>query len=727
MVRYRPYIGLAAIAVASLVTFARVFAGGDWILPVFISAAIALGLTTALRAANIPLVLRIPIAVLVGLLFFGYFMVPSSIPPNGIIPRLNRVVEAGVKAWHRSLETVVPVKPERGFVLLAAAAAWVGMVVSEPAAMWGRPIIAAATWIGIFGYVSAIGVDRGRMVTVALIGLGLITMFATTAIGTGPAAIRPAAAHREAARLAPGSATLAAISIAVSLFLPQIVPGFGSAPLVSVEGRAAASRVEISPMTQIKPRISNTPDITVFEVKAPSAPEGAILYWRLLALDQYAGEAWRSAADYQATGGPIESREPFRGRSIEAVQKFHIRGLAGPWMPAAYQAVKIAGADAQVDPKGTGIVTPRRLFENQRYTITSELPHPTVQSLEKAKDPEGLDQYRALAGVEGRIFDFARQITLGKKNEYERVVAISDHLRTFKYSENVPAGHSGGELARFLFQTRAGYCEQFAGAMAVLVRSLGYPARVAVGFLPGDYDVATGTYRVSARHAHAWPEVYFDKIGWVPFEPTPRDIALPPSYALGAAAPAPAPAQQPEVVPPPPVEEPAQQPAPQNAPPVTPPVTPQPEGRGIPAIVWIALIPFTLTLVALISLALVKSRRRRDMYRRDLTPAFRVRSAFKDVEAAATDLAHRWDPSLTPAEFVATLRKTLRLDRGSTEVLIAGYQESVYGVEGVSLEEADATARAARALRSQIWERANFRGKFALAFSPRSLLRPLNS
>jgi Transglutaminase-like superfamily len=85
----------------------------------------------------------------------------------------------------------------------------------------------------------------------------------------------------------------------------------------------------------------------------------------------------------------------------------------------------------------------------------------------------------------------------------------------------VGAGHSNEALLQFLFETRRGYCEQFSAAFAALARSVGLPARVAVGFTPGVQDDNDPTlFRVRGVHAHAWPEVYLGEYGWVPFEPT---------------------------------------------------------------------------------------------------------------------------------------------------------------------------------------------------------------
>ena len=102
---------------------------------------------------------------------------------------------------------------------------------------------------------------------------------------------------------------------------------------------------------------------------------------------------------------------------------------------------------------------------------------------------------------------------------YEAAITLQDWFRSeFDYSLEVQAGHSNSAIEGFL-RDRVGYCEQFAGTYAAMMRTLGIPARVAVGFTPGNFNGER--YSVLGKNAHAWPEVWFDELGWVPFEPTP--------------------------------------------------------------------------------------------------------------------------------------------------------------------------------------------------------------
>jgi hypothetical protein len=139
-----------------------------------------------------------------------------------------------------------------------------------------------------------------------------------------------------------------------------------------------------------------------------------------------------------------------------------------------------------------------------------------------------------------RTYLLARSLVRGSRTPYAYVLAVQHYLAAgYSYRENTR--RSGYPLETFLFGTKAGYCQQFAGAMALLLRLGGVPARVAVGFSSGTYDNATGQYLVSDSDAHAWVEAFFPRYGWVRFDPTPpADPALrglPPNLPISTGLP----------------------------------------------------------------------------------------------------------------------------------------------------------------------------------------------
>ena len=119
-----------------------------------------------------------------------------------------------------------------------------------------------------------------------------------------------------------------------------------------------------------------------------------------------------------------------------------------------------------------------------------------------------------------RAYALARRLRAGARTPYDYVLAVLSHLaHGYAYDEAVPARPYA--LESFLFDDRRGYCQQFSGAMALLLRMGGVPTRVAAGFSPGVFDASRGTYVVRDFDAHSWVEVFFPSIGWVTFDPTP--------------------------------------------------------------------------------------------------------------------------------------------------------------------------------------------------------------
>ena len=118
----------------------------------------------------------------------------------------------------------------------------------------------------------------------------------------------------------------------------------------------------------------------------------------------------------------------------------------------------------------------------------------------------------------------ARTLTASAANNYDRAVIIQSYLRNnFQYTLDPPAIEPADPLGSFLFRSKSGYCEYFAAAMAVMLRTLNIPSRLVNGFQTGSYNRIGKDFVVRARDAHSWVEVYFTGYGWIPFDPTPAD------------------------------------------------------------------------------------------------------------------------------------------------------------------------------------------------------------
>ena len=168
---------------------------------------------------------------------------------------------------------------------------------------------------------------------------------------------------------------------------------------------------------------------------------------------------------------------------------------------------------------------PFRNFTAIRYDGFSRLPSPGTAKLRAAPAdyPEEITSvYLQLPRLDPRIPALTREITKNAQTPFDKAVRIENYLRSrYAYTLNLTGSPGHDPLARFLFETRAGHCEYFASAMAIMLRTLGIPTREVNGFLPGEYNDLGGDYIVRESDAHSWVEVYFPGVGWQVFDPTP--------------------------------------------------------------------------------------------------------------------------------------------------------------------------------------------------------------
>ena len=172
------------------------------------------------------------------------------------------------------------------------------------------------------------------------------------------------------------------------------------------------------------------------------------------------------------------------------------------------------------------VVSANIIAPYERYHVNTTVSIATPEELVKAGEdyPQWvLDSYLQLPdGFPTRVSALAAEITKNAQTPYDKAIAIKDYLRQFQYDQTVqvpPANTDGVEY--FLFTARRGVCTNFASAMAVMLRSVGVPTRLATGYFRGELDKATGNYIIRGQNYHAWVEVYFPEYGWIDFEATP--------------------------------------------------------------------------------------------------------------------------------------------------------------------------------------------------------------
>src|SRR5262249_51884138 len=149
----------------------------------------------------------------------------------------------------------------------------------------------------------------------------------------------------------------------------------------------------------------------------------------------------------------------------------------------------------------------------QQYTVTSSVSVATVNDLRGAgtEYPAWISRYTQIPRtVPARVRQEARRVAANAENPYDKATALESYLRQFRYSTHVKQPPPDRDWVDYmLFDSKEGYCDYYAAAMAVMLRSLGIPARVASGFAPGDRDVTQDLIIVKESHAHSWTEAYF--------------------------------------------------------------------------------------------------------------------------------------------------------------------------------------------------------------------------
>jgi transglutaminase-like putative cysteine protease len=173
----------------------------------------------------------------------------------------------------------------------------------------------------------------------------------------------------------------------------------------------------------------------------------------------------------------------------------------------------------------SGMVSNNAQRKLPRFTEEVDLNQPSAQDLVDADaDYRSVDPiYLKADGIDNRVKQLANDLTKDKPNPYDKAIALTKYFdgNGFKYDLKTAPGSDATALDDFLFKSKAGFCEQYASAMAILARAAGLPSRVAIGYT-GGYQSTNGEYRsITTQDAHAWVEVFFPGQGWVMFDPTP--------------------------------------------------------------------------------------------------------------------------------------------------------------------------------------------------------------
>ncbi len=434
---------------------------------------------------------------------------------------------------------------------LAVIVALVVLVVDLVAVTWRRPALVGLVFLAV--YMAPVSLLAGNVPLLAFIpgALGYVFLLAAeqrdrlshwgrqiTHSGTllagadrsGPTVSSLISAGR---RVGFGAVGLAVV---VPLVVPTLPRTFlADGPLTADGGTRGGGTgvVEVdNPMLDLRRNLGEQSDEVLVRVTTDDEDPG---YLRLAALDTFTGDSWLPSERSAEAGLPLdqvplppglnpEVQRPSVDYDVEVTEQ-----LDSPWLPTVYPVTSVvASGDWLIDPVQLDISASDDFgsVQGMGYSFTSRLVDPTRQQLEDAGAvPPTIEPFLALPDdLPETIAEVADEVAGDEATAIDQALALQAWFREsgeFDYSVETAEGDGMETIERFLTTDKVGYCEQFAASMALLARALNIPSRVAVGFLRPERTGSPGEWEYEGRDMHTWPELYFDGVGWLRFEPTP--------------------------------------------------------------------------------------------------------------------------------------------------------------------------------------------------------------
>jgi transglutaminase-like putative cysteine protease len=506
-------LAIGAFSFVVAVGFARVFSGWEFVADLGLLVVAGHGLSFALRRLGVSGWIAIP-AVTVALLWLlaaiQYGSTFSLVPWTGTVDQFRLDLSVVRDQFQTA---VAPVVYDVGWAALAGLAMVIVIVMADAFAFRAEARGEALVPGGVlFIFIAALGSPRLRVAsTMMLIAAGVVAVVALRAFHDRSRRVELTTSRRGAALLPGALATAGLVALAAGWVGPRL-PGADAEPWYETRGRGGGVTEVVSPLVDIRSRLVNQGNVELFRVNADREA-----YWRVTTLSEFDGEQFRLPRT------PLRRVDEDSSNSgVEIRQQIQVLSLSGRFLPAAADPQAVSPQEEiRLDVDRTTLVKTSDLEPEELYTIVSRAPDITANVLRSTSSANPPDEVfvELPDGFPDDVADLAAELTAGAATDYDRMLALQSYFQTFTYTTEVQSGHGSSAIENFL-EIQAGYCEQFSATMAAMARSIGVASRVAVGYTPGLLR-NDGWYSVLGRNAHAWPEIWFDGVGWVPFEPTP--------------------------------------------------------------------------------------------------------------------------------------------------------------------------------------------------------------
>ncbi|WP_161793709.1 transglutaminaseTgpA domain-containing protein [Agreia bicolorata] len=539
-----------------LAGLAPIIQGSDWWFAAMAMATACVGASWAVRASGFRPAFGVAAAFVVWVLVSQWFFAPGT-AIVGIIPTpstIGALIAGFIDAGAQIQVQTIPADPVASLMQLICMACGLIAVVADAAIVARFPAFIGVLALALFSTPSAVqarDVDVVRFMATAASFLLLLWIAARVDGNT-----RPQRRSMSRAGRSPATAlALGAAAVVCALIVPSVTPGLTAQAFADSRNAARLPSVYgagIDPVIQLGRDLRRTtPIVSLRYTTTADKP----LYLKMVDLTDFSTGTWQP--DENADGLVQQLTSP-TGLADDVERStvttdVSIEGLRSEWLPLPYPATTLNGAGRgwTADPD-TGVVTlpdSRNDSRGDDYSVDSLVLTPSAEQLAAAGtavSPALNPLLQLPADLPTIVSDVANQVAAGATTNYDRAVALQSYFTSgqFTYSVETPVaesfdGSNAEALAAFL-EVKSGYCVHFAASMATMARVLGIPSRIAIGYFPNSavsrYVDGKPQYEVLTDQLHSWPELYFEGVGWLPFEPTPGLGISVPAYSLPAFA-----------------------------------------------------------------------------------------------------------------------------------------------------------------------------------------------
>lgn len=516
----------------SALFYSRVFGGPGWVGPVIGAVLLSGGLAVALARSGMGRWFRVLALTILGTVFVVVAVILPATSFGGPGDIASALIGSTLDGWRNALENTLPIETSvaepLGFVTVLGwlAGSVTGSLVSgsEQSAL---PVLPPVLFAAVSLPLAAPNGFVTYLLVVALVAAALLLALVRAvpqASLSGPARDRVTEFVGErmlSERLVSGAPVLLVLAFLAPLIafvLPSADDPFDPRRLRNEEVATASA---INPLAQLKSQRESASREFLLELPAPPSAE-FFDRMSLVSLENYDGANWTTDATYSATSTDITPTIDPEVETLSVRQVVEIVDASTPWIAAAQPVTRVEGDDIWYDEVSGSLL--ERSGDTQRtYTVVSEIAAPLEAQLNAANVDRSDPRYTRLPTVPAESSILTLVAEVEGTTDYERLVSLEELLRSLTLVVDEPSGTSLGRVEEFL-ENGEGYRDQFVAAFAIAARQQAYPTRITVGYRIAEQAEDSSLVfldTVTSEDYDAWPEVLFEGIGWVAFDPVP--------------------------------------------------------------------------------------------------------------------------------------------------------------------------------------------------------------